>query len=112
MFIYRQLAVIKRSDIYRVVIKIRNPEVIQRVHNSSEALADAWSKAIGSEITTLEYLKKVLIKSGLGIEDATEEEIQKLKDWKSSGKTVIDLSYIFADMVSRRALIGVSIFVC
>lgn len=83
-----------------------NPDVIRRVHNSSEALADAWNNAIESKTASQHYLKKVLIESGLGIEDATDEEIQRLKDWKSSGKTVIDLSYIFADMVSRRALIG------
>jgi hypothetical protein len=60
------------------------------------------------DISAQDYLQKTLIKSGLGIHDATHEEIEKLKSWKESGKTVMDLAYIFADMVSRRALIGVS----
>lgn len=97
-----------RVDAGLTSVTFRNPEVIRRVQNSSEALAEAWNKAVESKTATQDYLKKVLIESGLGIANATDEEIQRLKDWKSSGKTVIDLSYIFADMVSRRALIGVS----
>lgn len=50
-----------------------------------------------------------MIEGGLGIDDATEEEIDRVKAWKSSGKTWLELAYVFADMVSRRALIGVSL---
>lgn len=83
-----------------------NPEIIRRVNNSSESLAEAWNSAIEGKFATQDYLKKVLVESGLGIDDATDEELEKLKGWKASGKTVMDLAYIFADMVSRRALIG------
>lgn len=54
------------------------------------------------------YLRQVVIEQALGIQDITESEIAKVRAWAYSGKTVIDLSYIFADLVSRRALIGVS----
>lgn len=87
----------------------RNPEVISRVRNSSESLAEAWALSLeDDDISSQGYLQKTLIKSGLGIHDATDEELEKLKGWKASGKTIFDLAYIFADMVSRRALIGVS----
>ncbi|KAG2231317.1 hypothetical protein INT48_001253 [Thamnidium elegans] len=83
------------------------PEVISRVQNSSESLAEAWSLALLSQTTTDDYLTQVLIESGLGIKDVTKEEVQRVKDWKPTATcTTIDLSYIFADMVSRRALIG------
>lgn len=84
-----------------------NPEVISRVRNSSESLAEAWALSLeDDDISSQGYLQKTLIKSGLGIHDATDEELEKLKGWKASGKTIFDLAYIFADMVSRRALIG------
>lgn len=87
----------------------RYPEVISRVQNSSEALAEAWSAAVSSQTATSHYLTKVLIREGLGIKDVTEEEVERVKAWKpSETSNTIDLSYIFADMVSRRALIGVS----
>lgn len=87
----------------------RNPEVISRVHNSSEFLAEAWALVLEKDdINAEDYLQNTLIKSGLGIQDATHEELEQLKGWKTSGKTVMDLAYIFADMVSRRALVGVS----
>ncbi|CEP10665.1 hypothetical protein [Parasitella parasitica] len=81
-----------------------NPEVVHRVRNSSEALANAW--AASANVRSQGYLKKVLIQSGLGIQDATSQEIEKITNWKSSGKTVEELSWLFSDMVSRRALLG------
>lgn len=84
-----------------------NPEVVHRVRNSTEVLANAWA-ASANDAHSQNYLKKVLIQSGLGIEDATHEEIEKITNWKSTGKTVEELSWYFSDMVSRRALLGVS----
>ncbi|KAI8640395.1 alkaline-phosphatase-like protein [Parasitella parasitica] len=81
-----------------------NPEVVHRVRNSSESLANAW--AASTNVRSQGYLKKVLIQSGLGIQDATPQEIEKITNWKSSGKTVEELSWLFSDMVSRRALLG------
>ncbi|CAO0799842.1 unnamed protein product [Mucor circinelloides] len=82
-----------------------NPEVVHRVRNSTEVLANAWA-ASTNDVHSQNYLKKVLIQSGLGIEDATHEEIEKITNWKSTGKTVEELSWYFSDMVSRRALLG------
>ena len=93
-------------------ILIRNPEVIQRVQNSSEALASALESFIKTESNVQvidHFLRHVIIKDGLGIDDATEQEIDKIKAWEKSGKTAEQLAYLFGDMVSRRALIGVSI---
>ncbi|GAN08098.1 alkaline phosphatase [Mucor ambiguus] len=82
-----------------------NPEVVHRVRNSSEVLANAWAASV-NDAHSQNYLKKILIQSGLGIEDATPEEIEKITHWKSTGKTVEELSWYFSDMVSRRALLG------
>lgn len=84
------------------------PEVVHRVQNSSESLAEAWSLAVSSQTASDHYLTQVLIKSGLGIHDPTEEEVEKVKAWKPSEiSTIYDLTYMFAEMVSKRALIGV-----
>ncbi|CDH58497.1 alkaline phosphatase [Lichtheimia corymbifera JMRC:FSU:9682] len=83
-----------------------NPEVISRVRNSSEALSRAWDAAQRKEIDALSYLRQEIIVNGLGIEDATEDEIQSLVSWKDSGKDITDLENRLSDMVSRRALIG------
>ncbi|KAG0738362.1 hypothetical protein G6F16_010767 [Rhizopus arrhizus] len=86
-----------------------NPEVIEHVRNSSEALATAWDELLKKETNEhalYEYLKHVIIESGLGIEDATDDEIERIISWAESGKTTDELAYVFADMVSRRALIG------
>ncbi|KAI8370801.1 alkaline-phosphatase-like protein [Choanephora cucurbitarum] len=85
-----------------------NPEVIHRVQNSSEALAYAWNTTLHASdpLNQQDYLNKELIQAGLGIHDCTPEEVEKIKAWQSSNKTIFDLAYIFSDMVSRRALIG------
>ncbi|KAG0768777.1 hypothetical protein G6F62_003516 [Rhizopus arrhizus] len=85
-----------------------NPDVIRRVQNSSEALAAAWDQFVKKEkdVKAAEDHLKWMIESGLGIEDASEQEIERIRAWEKSGKTVMDLAYLFADMVSRRALIG------
>lgn len=82
--------------------------MISRVRNSSEVLARAWDAAQHEEIDTLNYLRQEIIVNGLGIDDATEDEIQSLVSWKDSGKDITDLENRLSDMVSRRALIGVS----
>ena len=85
--------------------------MIEHVRNSSEALATAWDAFLKKETdedALDEYLKHVIIESGLGIEDATDDEMEKIMLWEESEKTTDELAYVFADMVSRRALIGVS----
>ncbi|KAI8372697.1 alkaline-phosphatase-like protein [Radiomyces spectabilis] len=83
-----------------------NPEVIHRVQNSSEQLAQVWADAVQSNIASQDMLRNTIIHAGLGIDDPTDEEMQKLNEWNHHGKSVLDLAYLFADMVSRRALIG------
>lgn len=80
------------------------------MRNSTEVLAQAWNTAHQENIASADFLSKVIIENGLGIEDATEEEIERLLSWKAGEDSVDDFGYILADMVSRRALIGVSIF--
>ncbi|KAI8977219.1 alkaline-phosphatase-like protein [Mycotypha africana] len=86
------------------------PERLSHVANSSEALAFAWDMACHKkdvdEQTNMDYLREILIRAGLGIHDATIEEIEKIKGWITANKTVYDLAYMFSDMTSQRALIG------
>lgn len=86
----------------------RNPEVISRVRNSSEVLARAWNEARKVNTASADFLRKVIITEGLGITDATKEEIDRILDWSPEKKDITDLENILAEMVSRRALIGVS----
>ncbi|KAI7852371.1 alkaline-phosphatase-like protein [Circinella umbellata] len=83
-----------------------NPEVISRVRNSSEALARVWNEAVKSDTTSTGYLRKEIIANGLGIEDPTKEELERLASWKENNEDISVLENILADMVSRRALIG------
>ncbi|KAI7862119.1 alkaline-phosphatase-like protein [Spinellus fusiger] len=82
-----------------------NPEVIQRVHNSSEALARIWKKEIENHPDP-DFLTHVILKEGLGITDATKDELERLNAWKGSNKLNEELAYDLTDMVSRRALLG------
>lgn len=71
----------------------------------------AWDKARESKTSAQNYLRNVLIESGLGIKDVTDHEIAKVNAWEPTENiTTIHLANIFADMVSRRAKIGVSIY--
>jgi len=51
-----------------------------------------------------EFIEKEIIVSGLGICDATKEEVDLLVSFRSSA---LSTDYILADMISRRAEIGV-----
>lgn len=83
--------------------------MISRVKNSSEALANVWSAAVGSDSASFSYLRDVIFEQGLGITDATEEETNWFGHWKNDNIEAINqLAYQLSDMVSRRALIGVS----
>jgi alkaline phosphatase len=82
--------------------------VISHVANSSEALASMWNQATETKTASVDYLKKI-IADGLGVTDPSPEEIESLMTWKASGKTVDVLATYLSDIVSRRALIGVSV---
>lgn len=104
-----------RQSILRTNIYVRYPEVVKRVQNSSEALALAWDSARVAKTSTQSFLRNVLIKAGLGIDDIADHEVAKVNAWEPTENiTTIHLANIFAEMVSRRAEIGVSIlsFVC
>ncbi|KAI8088812.1 alkaline-phosphatase-like protein [Halteromyces radiatus] len=84
-----------------------NPEVIDRVKSSSENLANVWSAAVNGNSATTRYLQDIIFDKGLGITDATPEEIRWVSEWKNDNpQAMYQLSYQFSDMVSRRALIG------
>jgi len=83
------------------------PQFLVNVSHSSDYLALLLSKHIASyEGTTIadkdlkQYINETLVKDGLGIYDAEDEEIQTVLDHPA------EADYIFADMISRRAQIG------
>ncbi|KAH8801668.1 alkaline phosphatase [Xylogone sp. PMI_703] len=81
------------------------PEVLANASSSGEHLARLLFRHIrtsaSSEIAELKkYIRKTLVEDGLGIKDATDEEIEHI-----SSNPLIS-AYSFADMVSRRAQIG------
>jgi alkaline phosphatase len=67
-----------------------------------------WNKATESKTATEEYLKTVIIGDGLGVVDPTSDEIKRVMEWDPTKKTVEVLITYLSDIVSRRALIGVS----
>lgn len=76
------------------------PQVLGNSSHSTEHLSSLYQKFEGSKKEEREFIRKTLLKDGLGIEDASDDEIEKLiahKDW-----SVWPLS----DMISRRAQIG------
>jgi alkaline phosphatase len=83
------------------------PEAIERVKVSSEVLSWIWSEAVKSKKDTRKYLVESIIKHGLGIDDPTEEELERLWAWKDTGRGPEYFALILSDLVSKRAQIGV-----
>jgi hypothetical protein len=54
-----------------------------------------------------EFIEETIVKDGLGIYDATKAEIDKLISLRTSSSFA---AYALADMISRRAQIGVYLF--
>jgi len=81
------------------------PSVLANTSHSAEYLTREFVKykddAKVSKRDLKSYAQK-LVEEGLGIYDASSEEIQSLV----SASSTIEVSYIFADMVSRRAQSG------
>ncbi|ORE15509.1 alkaline phosphatase-like protein [Rhizopus microsporus] len=71
------------------------PDVLANVKSSTVALAD-----LISQNRTKEYVVETVLKDRLGITDATDEEIEQLL------KSVDNIDYYLADMVSIRAQLG------
>lgn len=88
------------------------PEILANASHSAEYLAyqivayNGFFRSYKSDIDddVREFIEKNIVKDGLGIFDATESEIDLLVSYKSS---VLLLDYALADMVSKRAQIGV-----
>ncbi|KAL1977561.1 hypothetical protein VTN31DRAFT_420 [Thermomyces dupontii] len=84
------------------------PGVLSKASHSSEYLDDkitAYLEGDGRKASKAErraYVRDKLLKSELGIDDATDEEIDRLLD-RDDGWSA---AYYFADMISRRAQVG------
>ena len=82
------------------------PGVLANATHSSEHLEKALNKYLHGEgskddkSSKRSYIRSNIIEKGLGIYDATDEELGKLVDAVGSP------SYVMADMISRRAQIG------
>jgi alkaline phosphatase len=84
------------------------PEILANATHSGEWLSREWHEYL--DTTTLSTTQKDktakltdLISSGLGITDYTDEELDKLL---GAATPTWPASYVFADMVSRRAQVG------
>ena len=79
------------------------PEVLANVSRSTEYLGRQVA-SMASEGNVRRYIEDTILKEGLGIYDATEDEIEQLM--KVRFNAVLS-DFTMADMVSRRAQIGV-----
>jgi hypothetical protein len=55
-----------------------------------------------------DYVKNVILEQGLGITDATDKDIEYLENWQEKNLTSANIEEYLSNMVSVRALIGVS----
>ncbi|KAI9797293.1 MAG: hypothetical protein M1835_001311, partial [Candelina submexicana] len=79
-----------------------HPDVLINASHSAEYLASQLNDHIALHSSSTgdlkDYINEELLQSGLGVFDATEDEVQRLVDNPSA--------YIFADIISRRAQTG------
>ena len=85
------------------------PGMLANATHSSEFLSHDLREHIQTHIAaglepTKTWIRSQLVEAGLGIHDATDAEIQKLYD--STQTSWPPSSYLFADMISRRAQVG------
>ncbi|KAH8153742.1 uncharacterized protein LAJ45_02555 [Morchella importuna] len=76
------------------------PEVLANASSSSEYLAAKYAGYSGSSSSEDEFVKKIILEEGLGVHDASEDEIEALKAAKSGA------AWVLADIISRRAQVG------
>jgi alkaline phosphatase len=77
------------------------PEVLEAAKHSAQYLSDKLKHFQStSEDKTRRYIEKDLLLDGLSVDDATDEEIKRLMDHQG------DSTWVFSDIISRRALIG------
>ncbi|KAJ2956829.1 hypothetical protein NQZ79_g7339 [Umbelopsis isabellina] len=82
---------------------LANPDVIQRVQASAEVLT---RDIISQSTLTANYIEKVIVEQGLGINDASKEELDYLTHWQENNLSSSNIEEHLANMVSVRALIG------
>ncbi|KAL9638246.1 MAG: hypothetical protein Q9164_001672 [Protoblastenia rupestris] len=85
------------------------PDMLVNATHSSEHLSHELRSHLSTHVAASEdaaktWIQSQLVEIGLGIHDATDDEIQDLYD--SAGKEWPPPSYLFADMISRRAQVG------
>jgi alkaline phosphatase len=93
------------------------PEVLANASHSTEYLGYQIASYKGCPSVSLlivgsdmqQFIEETIVKNGLGIHDAHEKEIDKLMSLKSNALLA---DYTLADMVSRRARIGVDLVFC
>lgn len=88
------------------------PDVLANATHSAEHLAYALEDHVSKHSTrspadlpdseTESYIRHELIEKGLGIHDASDAEVDRLMEFTNP----LLVSYLFADMISRRAQIG------
>lgn len=84
------------------------PDVLAKASHSGEYLQKELNEYLGSNggkdnvDKQRDYVRSSLLKKGLGIEDATDEEVDALLQPDDD----VSPSYVFADMISRRAQVG------
>ena len=84
------------------------PGVLSNASHSAEHLGRKYAEYLHRDGATAsregksKYLRSELLEDGLGIRDATDEEIDAIIE----AKPVWPPSYLFADMISRRAEVG------
>lgn len=74
------------------------PQVLANASSSSEYIGKKYRDFSGSDEDA--FIVDTLLHDGLGIKDASDEEIAKIKAAKDFS------DYVFADMISRRAQVG------
>ena len=85
------------------------PGVLTNASHSSSHLSHELREHLNFHISASEdasktFIRSQLVERGLGIQDATDDEIQQLLD--STKQAWPPSSFVFADMISRRAQVG------
>lgn len=78
------------------------PEVLANASSSSEYLADQYAGYEGPADEEEDYIRKTILRKGLGIHDVSDDEIRAIKDHKAEGASAL----VLADVISRRAQVG------
>ena len=84
------------------------PEVLANASHSADYLGALWHQWLEEEgtgtsrLVKRQYIRENLIRDGLGIQDATDEEVDAIID----AKPIKPPAHLFANMISRRAQVG------